>query len=58
MREQVVHHVQAAALPGGVQNFGDGSSQAGMGIGDDEFDAAQAAAGQAAQKFGPEGLRL
>ncbi len=56
--EQVVHHVRTAALPRGVEHFGDGSFQAGMGIGDDEFDAARAAAGQAAQEFGPEGFGL
>jgi site-specific DNA recombinase len=50
--------VHPAALPGGVQHLGDGGLQALMGVGDGQLDATQAAAGEAAQELGPEGLRL
>ena len=56
MGERVAHEVDAAALPGGVHHLGDGGLDALVGVGDDELDAAQAAAPQLAQELGPEGL--
>ncbi len=58
MGQHVAHEVNAAALPGGVQDLGDGRLDALMGIRDDQLDATQAAPGQLAQELGPEGLGL
>ena len=54
----VAHEVHAASLPGRAKHFGDRCLQSFMRIRDDQLDGAQAAPGQAAQKFGPERLRL
>src|SRR5215471_12697217 len=48
----------AAALPGGVQDLGDGSLQALMGIRDNQLDATKTAPGELAQEVGPEDLGL
>lgn len=56
MGQDVAHEVDAAALPGGGEDLGDGGLDALVGIGDDELDAAQAAPRQLAQEGGPEGL--
>src|SRR6185437_1186775 len=58
MRQRVAHEVDAAALPAGVEHLGDGGLDALVGVGDDEFDAAQTAAGELAQKRRPERLGL
>jgi hypothetical protein len=58
VRQRVVHKVNPAALPAGGENLRDSNLDALMGVGDDEFDAAQATAGKLAQEAGPEGLRL
>jgi hypothetical protein len=44
MGERVAHEVDAAALPGGAEHARDGGLDAFAGVGDDELDAAQAAA--------------
>ena len=54
----VAHEMDATALPGGAKHFGDGGLQPLMGIGDDQPDPAQAAAGEATQELDPECLRL
>ena len=46
MRQRVAHEVHAAALPSGVENLADRGFDPLMGVGDDELDAAQAAAGE------------
>jgi hypothetical protein len=48
--------MHAAALPGGVQNLGDGGFEAFMCVGDNKLYAAQTTPSQAAQKVGPECL--
>ena len=58
MRQDVAHEVHAAALPGGVEHLGDGRLDAFMGVRDHQLDAAQATAGELAQKGGPERLGL
>src|SRR5262245_17026756 len=58
MGREVAHEVDAAALPGGMRHLGDRGLQPFVGIGDDELDAAQAAAGKLAQEPGPEGFGL
>ncbi len=50
MGQHVAHKVNAAALPGSVQHLGDCGLDAFMGIRDDQFDAAQTAAGELTQK--------
>jgi hypothetical protein len=50
--------MDAAALPGGVHQFGDGGLDPLVGVRDDELDAAQAAPPELAEELGPEGLRL
>jgi hypothetical protein len=56
MRQHVAHEVDAAALPRGVQHFGNSRLDALMGVRDHQLDAAQAASGERAQELGPEGL--
>src|SRR6516164_8806250 len=46
----------AAALPGGAEHLADGGLDALVGVGDDQLDTAQAAAGELAQKRRPERL--
>lgn len=58
MGEQIAHEVHSAALPGGAEHFGDGRLDALVRVGDDELETAQAAACEAAQVVGPEGLGL
>lgn len=58
MRQHVPHEVDAAPLPCRAQHLGHGGLDALMGIGDDELDAAQAAAGQLAQELRPDRLGL
>ncbi len=58
MGQDVAHEVDAAPLPCRAQHLGDGRLDAFMGIGDDELDAAQAAAGQLAQELRPDRLGL
>src|SRR5215469_10972367 len=53
MGQHIAHEVHPAALPGGVQDLGDGSLQALMGIRDNQLDATQTAPGELAQKVGP-----
>jgi hypothetical protein len=50
--------MDAAALPSGVHQFGDGRRDALVGVGDDELHAPQAAPSELAQELGPEGLGL
>jgi hypothetical protein len=47
-----------AALPGGMEQFGDRGLEAVVGIGDHQLDAAQPALAELAQKAGPEGFRF
>src|SRR6478736_5916543 len=56
MGEQVAHQMHAAALPGGMEYFGDRGLQSLVGIGDHQLHAAQPTASKLAQEFGPEGL--
>ena len=58
MGQQIAHQMHAAALPCGMQHFGDGGFQSFMGIGDHQLDAAQATSGELAQELGPEGFGL
>ena len=53
MTLETIAPLHAAALPGGMQHPGDSRLQPHMRIPDDEFDAAQTAARQRAQKLGP-----
>jgi hypothetical protein len=54
-RQDVAHEVDPAALPAGADEHGrDGLLQAGVGVGDDQLHAAQAAGLQPAQERGPE----
>ena len=57
MGEGVAHEVHAAALPGGAEHPGDRRLQPLVGVGDDQLDAAQAAAGQALEEARPERSR-
>ncbi len=54
MRQRVAHEVHAAARPDGVEHLADGGLDALVGVGDDQLDAAQAAAGELAQLRRPE----
>ena len=56
--EGVSHEVNAAALPGGAEHLGRRRLEALVGVGDDQLDAPEPAAGQGAQELGPEGFRL
>src|SRR6202043_1811818 len=58
MSQHVAHEVDAAALPGRVQDLRDGSLKPLMGIRDDELDAAQTAPRELAQEVRREGLGL
>ena len=58
MGERVAQEVDAAALPGRVEDFADGGLQPLVRVGDDELDAAQPATPQLAQELDPERLRL
>src|SRR6266536_5274629 len=50
--------MDAAALPGAAEHLADRLLQAGVGVGDDQLDAAEAALDERAQEAAPEGLRL
>jgi hypothetical protein len=54
----VSHEVNAAALPGGVEDLGDRRLEALVGIGDNQLDAPEVTARQRAQEVGPECFRL
>src|SRR3569832_1859911 len=56
MGKRIAHEVNAAALPGSMKHLAHGGLDAFMGIGDDEFDAAQAAPCELAQELSPEGF--
>ena len=58
VRHGVAHEVHAAALPGGAEHLGNGGLQSLVRVRYDQLDAAQAAAGQAAQELDPERLGL
>jgi hypothetical protein len=58
MGQGVAHEVDAAALPGGGEDLGDGRLDALVGVGDDQLDAAQAAPGEFPKERRPEGLGL
>ena len=58
MGERVAHRMDAAALPGGVHQLGDGGLDAFVGVRDNQLHAAQAAPSKLAQEFGPERLGL
>ena len=58
MGQQVAHEVDAAPLSSCAEDPGCGGLQALVVVGDHQLDAAQAAAGEAAQEPGPEGLGL
>jgi hypothetical protein len=50
MGQNIAHEVHPAALPGGVQDFGNGRLEPVMGIRDRQLDAAQSASSQLAQE--------
>src|SRR6516165_9482435 len=56
MRQGIAHEVHTAALPGGIEHFGNGRLDALMGIGDYELDTTQPAACQLAQEGSPKRL--
>ena len=56
--QRVAHEVDAAALPRGVHDLGDGRLDAQIGAGDHELDAGQPAKGQLSQEPDPECLGL
>ena len=57
--EQVAHRVDAAALPGGaLEAAGDRLGQPGVGVGDHQLDAGQAAVDEAGEELAPERLVL
>jgi hypothetical protein len=56
--EAVAEEVHGAALPGAPEDLGDRRLQAGMGVGDGELNADQAALDQSSEKGGPERLGL
>ena len=58
MAEAVAQEVHGAALPGAAEHLRDRGLQPGVGVGDRELDADQAALDQAAQEVGPERLGL
>lgn len=58
MRQRVAHEVDAATLPAGIEHLGHGGLDAFVGVGHDQLDAAQAAAGELAQERRPERLGL
>src|SRR6185312_8258695 len=58
VRERRAQKMHAAALPGGLEDLGDGGLDAQVRIGDHELHAPQASAGQRAQEARPERLRL
>ena len=58
MGQQVAHEVDAAPLSSCAEDPGRGGLQALVVVGDHQLHAAQAAAGEAAQEPGPEGLGL
>lgn len=51
----ITHEVNAAVLPGGIEDLGDGHLGALMHVGDDQQDTVQSAANPGAQEVGPEG---
>ncbi len=51
MGQHIAYEVHAAALPGCVEDVGDGGFQPLVGIGNDQLDPAQAAPGQLAQEL-------
>jgi hypothetical protein len=58
MRERVAHPVNAAALPGGLEDALYGRPEAAVGVADDQLGAVEPARLQAAQEVHPEGLGL
>ena len=56
MGGRIAHEMHAAALPAGIQHFGDGGFDAFVRVRDHELHATQAAAGELAQEGGPEHL--
>ena len=56
--EAVAQEVDGAALPGAAEDLRDRGLQAGVGVGDRELDADQAARDQASEELGPERLGL
>jgi hypothetical protein len=56
MRKNVAHEVDSAPLPSCVEHLGDRGFNAFVGIGDNELDATQPAAGELAQECSPERL--
>ncbi len=56
MGRRIAHPVNAAALPGGFEGALYGSSEAAVGVRDDELFAAQPTGFEAAQDVHPEGL--
>lgn len=56
VRKDVTHEVDAAALPGGDEDLAGRGLEAFMGVGNNQLDAAPAAAGELAQERGPERL--
>lgn len=58
MREGVAHPVDAAALPGRLEDAGDRALQAGMGIADHQLHAVGATGAQGAEEVHPEGFRF
>ena len=56
--ERLAQEGHRAGLPGAVERLRDRRLQPGVGVGDDQLDAGQAAGDQAAQEAAPEGLGL
>jgi hypothetical protein len=56
MGQQIAGEVDAAALPGGIKDLGDGGLDPFVGIRGDQLHTPQAMADQGSQKVGPEGL--
>ena len=52
------HDIHPAALPGGIENLGDGGLQHLLRVGDHQLGAARTAPGQAAQELDPERFGL
>ena len=58
MGQGVAGEVHPAALPGGMEQLGDGRLEAIVGVGNDQFDATETALPELAQEGGPEGFCL
>ena len=57
MRQGVAHGVHLAALPGGFEDFEDGSLDAFVAVADEQLDPTQPMTVEAAQKLRPEGFQ-